>query len=272
MSQHSPAGRAIMIAGRDLSVTTTVLFALVVLTAVVGVPVYGYVQGYTWLDWTLCLILYFVSALGITVGYHRLISHRSFECPDWVKAVLLVAGGWAFENSALKWSADHGRHHARVDKEEDPYDATKGFWYSHCGWVLLKDPHRPVRPGAALRRGIRLRRLDERRGLFHAGRRRTDVPGAELHVLHQFRLPPVGEPALQPIQHQPGQLVGVADHVRRGLSQLPSRLPTRLSKRAQVVQLRSVQMAHLQSGLAGVKPGSHPFRPTTNAPTRCMKR
>jgi stearoyl-CoA desaturase (delta-9 desaturase) len=141
MSQSNPADRAIMTAGRELNVTTTVLFALVVLTAVVGVPVYGYFHGYTWLDWTLCLILYFVSALGITVGYHRLISHRSFQCPDWVKAALLVAGGWAFENSALKWGADHARHHARVDEEEDPYDATKGFWYSHCGWVLLRDPH-----------------------------------------------------------------------------------------------------------------------------------
>jgi stearoyl-CoA desaturase (delta-9 desaturase) len=40
------------------------------------------------------------------------------------------------------WGADHARHHARVDQEEDPYDATKGFWYSHCGWVFLRDPHR----------------------------------------------------------------------------------------------------------------------------------
>lgn len=131
----------IMRAGRELKVTTTVLFVLVTLGAVVGVPVYGYIHGYTWLDWTMCLILYVVSALGITVGYHRLVSHRSFECPDWVKGALLVAGGWALENSALKWGADHARHHARVDEEEDPYDATKGFWYSHCGWVLLKDPH-----------------------------------------------------------------------------------------------------------------------------------
>ena len=130
-----------MTAVREVNVTTTVLFVLVTLGAVAGVPAYGYIHGYTWLDWTMCLILYVVSSLGITVGYHRLISHRSFECPDWVKGALLVAGGWALENSALKWGADHARHHARVDKEEDPYDATKGFWYSHCVWVLLTDPH-----------------------------------------------------------------------------------------------------------------------------------
>lgn len=54
---------------------------------------------------------------------------------------MLIAGGMALENSALKWSADHLRHHARTDTEEDPYNATKGFWYSHVGWILSKDPY-----------------------------------------------------------------------------------------------------------------------------------
>ncbi|MEW6544868.1 MAG: fatty acid desaturase [Nitrospirota bacterium] len=109
------------------------------MTALVGVPLFGSLYGYTWLDWTLCGMLYAISGLGITVGYHRLIAHGSFQCPDWVKALLLVAGGWTMENSALKWAADHARHHARVDTEDDPYNARKGFWHSHCGWVFLKD-------------------------------------------------------------------------------------------------------------------------------------
>lgn len=137
---------------RVVDVPTTVLFALVSLTALVAVPLFGYVYGYTWLDWVLFGILYVVSGLGITVGYHRLAAHGSFQCPDWVKAALLVAGGWALENSALKWAADHMRHHARVDQEEDPYNATKGFWYSHCGWVMLKDPHRAERYAPWLRK------------------------------------------------------------------------------------------------------------------------
>ncbi len=131
-----------VVRSRALDVQNAMVFTLVSLTALIGVPVFGYLHGYTWLDWTLCGVLYLVSGLGITVGYHRLAAHRSFRCPDWVKATLLVAGGWAMENSALKWGADHARHHARVDQEEDPYDATKGFWYSHCGWLFLKDPHR----------------------------------------------------------------------------------------------------------------------------------
>ena len=126
---------------RVADVPTTVLFALVTLTTLVAVPLYGVVYGYTLLDWAMFGILYVVSGLGITVGYHRLAAHGSFQCPDWVKVAVLVAGGWAMENSALKWAANHARHHARVDQEEDPYNARKGFWHSHCGWILLRDPH-----------------------------------------------------------------------------------------------------------------------------------
>jgi len=86
--------------------------------------------------------LYVATGLGITVGYHRLISHRSFECHPWVKALLLIAGGWALQNSALRWCADHIRHHARTDQEEDPYNAKKGFWHSHCVWLFINTPHR----------------------------------------------------------------------------------------------------------------------------------
>ena len=118
---------------------TTALFSLVSAVAVIGVPVFGYVYGYSWLDWSLFGVLYVVTGLGITVGYHRLLSHRSFDCPSWVKAVLLVAGGWALENSALKWAADHIRHHAACDHAADPYNAPRGFWYSHCGWLFYKD-------------------------------------------------------------------------------------------------------------------------------------
>ncbi|HLG44183.1 MAG TPA: acyl-CoA desaturase [Nitrospirales bacterium] len=116
------------------------LFLAITITAAVAVPVYGYYVGYTWVDWTLCAVLYLASGLGITVGYHRLIAHRSFECQQWIKVALLITGGWALENSAYKWCADHVRHHARCDQAEDPYNATLGFWHSHVLWVFYKDP------------------------------------------------------------------------------------------------------------------------------------
>ena len=223
-------------------VPTIGLFTLVTSTGLIGAPAFGYVYGYTTLDWALAGILYLISGLGITVGYHRMISHRSFRSPDWVKVAFLVAGSWAMENSALKWSANHARHHARVDQEEDPYNATKGFWHSHCAWFFKKSPHKTERYAPWLREdrivmwqhrwyvplllaGLALPFLvgyvsngwRGGGGLFFAGRFRTDIFGVELHVLHQLRLPSVGKSAVQPVQFQPGQLVGIADHAGRGI-------------------------------------------------------
>src|SRR5712692_9375898 len=116
------------------------LCGIVTVSTVIGAPAFGYFYGYSRLDWTMFVLLYLFTGLGITVGYHRLIAHRSFECASWVKVGLLIAGGWALENSALKWASDHIRHHAQCDQEEDPYNAQRGFWYSHVGWIFFKDP------------------------------------------------------------------------------------------------------------------------------------
>ena len=121
---------------------TFTLFCLVAATTLIGTPLFGYLYGFTLFDWVLFGILYMATGLGITVGYHRLISHRSFECHPWVKVLLLIAGGWALQNSALRWSADHLRHHARTDQEEDPYNVKKGFWHSHCVWLFINTRHR----------------------------------------------------------------------------------------------------------------------------------
>lgn len=124
------------------AVGTFVLFSAVAAATIIGVPLFWFLYGFTLFDWITCVILYAVTGMGITVGYHRLIAHRSFECHPWIKVALLIAGGWALQNSALLWCADHIRHHARTDQEEDPYNATKGFWHSHCGWLFFDTPHR----------------------------------------------------------------------------------------------------------------------------------
>jgi len=121
---------------------TLILFCSVTAGAIVGLPAYAYLYDYSWLAWTMFVLFYIITGLGITVGYHRLLAHRSFTCPDWVKGAFLVAGGWALQNSGLKWASDHIRHHARCDQEEDPYNAQLGFWYSHCGWLFWKDPYK----------------------------------------------------------------------------------------------------------------------------------
>jgi stearoyl-CoA desaturase (delta-9 desaturase) len=77
---------------RALDIPTIGLFALVTSTALIGMPLFGYVDGYRRLDRALAGVLYLLSGLGITVRDHQMISHRSFRCPDWVKLAFLVAG------------------------------------------------------------------------------------------------------------------------------------------------------------------------------------
>src|SRR5256885_2572893 len=136
----TPSTASVKARTRRTSYGTIFLFGLVAVGALIGLPTYAYFFDYTWVDWTMFGLLYAITGLGITVGYHRLIAHRSFDCPAWVKGCLLVAGGWALENPAHKWAVGHMRHHARTDKEEDPYTAQRGFWYGPVGWVLMDDP------------------------------------------------------------------------------------------------------------------------------------
>ncbi|GJL63949.1 MAG: hypothetical protein NPIRA04_26030 [Nitrospirales bacterium] len=124
---------------RQFDYLTTFLFGTIVVGAMIGLPMFAYYYDFSWVDWTMFVILYIFTGLGITVGYHRLFAHRSFKCAKWVEMVLLIAGGMALQNSALKWASDHIRHHARCDEEEDPYNAKLGFWWSHCGWLFWKD-------------------------------------------------------------------------------------------------------------------------------------
>ena len=149
MIDHTTASRGTKRAYPNYA--TAILFGLVSGGALIGVPAFGYFYGYSWLDWTMFAFLYIVTGMGITVGYHRLFSHRSFDCPNWVKAGFLIAGGWALENSALKWAADHIRHHANCDKEADPYNARLGFWHSHCGWLFTDDIHADEKYATRLR-------------------------------------------------------------------------------------------------------------------------
>lgn len=80
------------------------------------------------------------TGLGITAGYHRLFSHRTFEASPLARVLLLAFGAAGFQHSALKWSADHRRHHEFVDRDQDPYSIKKGFWYAHILWVFFHDP------------------------------------------------------------------------------------------------------------------------------------
>jgi stearoyl-CoA desaturase (Delta-9 desaturase) len=88
--------------------------------------------------WLLTLVMLGLTGIGITAGYHRLFTHRTFRAHWSVRLLLLLFGGAAFEASAREWCCAHRKHHRHVDHEGDPYNIRKGFWHAHVGWVILK--------------------------------------------------------------------------------------------------------------------------------------
>jgi stearoyl-CoA desaturase (delta-9 desaturase) len=98
------------------------------------------------LELSLMIGLYFVTALGVTLGYHRMFTHRAFEASRAFRAVMAVLGSMAVEGSVITWVADHRKHHAFTDIEGDPHSphlsgpgllgAIKGLWHAHIGWLF----------------------------------------------------------------------------------------------------------------------------------------
>jgi stearoyl-CoA desaturase (Delta-9 desaturase) len=91
--------------------------------------------------WTVLLAVgwFLLCGLGITAGYHRLFAHRTYEAAGWLRFVVLMFGAGSVQNSALHWANNHRIHHSRVDREGDPYNINRGFFWAHIGWVFYKD-------------------------------------------------------------------------------------------------------------------------------------
>ena len=92
-----------------------------------------------WPDLALLGVLYALVAIGVTVGFHRMLTHRSFRPHPAVKLALLVLGSMAVEGPALQWAATHVKHHALADSEGDPHSPLDGFFHAHLGWVFESD-------------------------------------------------------------------------------------------------------------------------------------
>ena len=103
-----------------------------------AVPLYLWHYGVDWFQVLLFLAMFLATGMSITLGYHRLFAHRSFQAHWSVRLVTLLFGAAAFENSALMWGSEHRRHHKHVDHDDDPYDIRKGFFHAHIGWLLVK--------------------------------------------------------------------------------------------------------------------------------------
>ncbi|RYD73258.1 MAG: acyl-CoA desaturase [Verrucomicrobiaceae bacterium] len=108
------------------------------LLTLTAVPLYIWNYGLDWFQIGMFLVLFTFSSMSITLGYHRLFSHRAFSAHWLIRFLTLLFGSGAFENSALMWASEHRRHHKHVDHDDDPYDISKGFFYAHIGWLLFK--------------------------------------------------------------------------------------------------------------------------------------
>ncbi len=87
------------------------------------------------------LILYWITAcLGVTLGYHRLLSHRSFRVPKWLERIFATCGALSCQHGPIDWVGLHRHHHTFSDTEADHHNSKKGFWWSHMGWMFEPIP------------------------------------------------------------------------------------------------------------------------------------
>lgn len=126
--------------------------------AVAIVPFVGLLAAIAWhvisaVDIVIMVVLYAITGFGITAGYHRLFTHRSFECKPWVRAGFAIAGSMAIQGPVVRWVADHRRHHSFSDKPGDPHSphlmqaqgirgAVRELWHAHIGWFFATEKTR----------------------------------------------------------------------------------------------------------------------------------
>jgi stearoyl-CoA desaturase (delta-9 desaturase) len=131
----------------SLGVKAVTLLAVVVpLLGLAAAVVLLWGHGFSWVHLVLLLGMYLLTVLGITVGFHRLFTHRAFEAKRGVKAVFAVLGSMAVQGPLLEWVALHRRHHQHSDGAEDPHSphahgggvkgVLRGMWHAHVGWLF----------------------------------------------------------------------------------------------------------------------------------------
>ena len=124
-------------------------FVLVPMLALIAAIPFAWGWGLTWLDVGLAVGFFYLTLLGVTVGYHRYFTHGSFKAKRWLRITLAALGGMGVQGPVIIWVADHRRHHAFSDRDGDPHSPwlfgtspvaiAKGFWHAHMGWVFDRD-------------------------------------------------------------------------------------------------------------------------------------
>jgi stearoyl-CoA desaturase (Delta-9 desaturase) len=102
----------------------------------------------SWSDLVVFFICYSLTGFGVTIGFHRHLTHRAFKAKRWLRGTLAILGSAAIEGPVISWVADHRKHHAFADVEGDPHSphvdhgngirgALRGLWHAHVGWLFI---------------------------------------------------------------------------------------------------------------------------------------
>lgn len=135
----------IQLNGRGMRLTIAGFVVVPLLAVLLAIPV-AWGGWLSWVDVTLAVAFYLITAIGITIGYHRHFTHGSFKTDRTVKIVLAIMGSMALQGSVAQWVADHRKHHKFSDEVGDPHSpwrygtstraVAKGLYYAHVGWLL----------------------------------------------------------------------------------------------------------------------------------------
>src|SRR4051794_29567924 len=131
---------------RDRIITGIVTVAPIACLLVVGWQLWAEFLG--WSDIAVFAIMYALTGLGVTVGFHRHLTHRAFKTTKPIHATLAVLGSAAIEGPVISWVADHRKHHAFSDRDGDPHSphvdhgvgwtgALRGLLHAHMGWLFI---------------------------------------------------------------------------------------------------------------------------------------
>ena len=144
--------------------------AIIPFLAVIAAGILSWNSLLHWSDLAIFAVMYVVVGLGVTVGFHRLLTHRSFATYKPIAYALAIVGSMAVQGPVVGWVADHRKHHAHTDEEGDPHSphvghgagvlgSIRGLWWAHLGWILDRhgqaDPRRyarDLREDAGMRR------------------------------------------------------------------------------------------------------------------------
>lgn len=139
----SLGGGIINEAKREKDWVNILFLTLTPVIGIAGTAAYTWYAGFQlWMP-LLTIGLYLAVGLSICAGYHRFFSHKSYEASPPVQLFFAFFGAMSAENSILWWSAQHRVHHKYADKDWDPYNIRRGFWWAHMLWIFYKNEEKP---------------------------------------------------------------------------------------------------------------------------------